>query len=530
MSVKKIIFFFLILTLTFRSQNFNYNFYKHLEFIASDSTEGRFPGTKGSKIAANYIVKNLKEIKTLPFWDSSYFQSIPLVSLSPKSETNLIVKNDFLEKSLVLNQDYVLLHYSLEAIIANYSDLVFVGYGISSYENDYDDYLGIDVIDKVAVFLSGSPNNVFFTNNQLTYDDINYKIKNAMAHGAKGCILIPNPKKISKDFWKYRLFQYQFDKIILAYSLSENFAIMLNPEKANILFEGSPYSFEEVLNKEERNNLSSFKLMSKISFKPKFKENFFLGQNIGGIVKSKKKSDKYIIIGAHYDGFGIGPPMSGDSIYNGAFDNASGVAMTLEIARYFSINPLNEVNLGFIFFDGEEQGLLGSTFFCDNISIPLNKILAMVNIDAAALFEETNSFFCVGLEEIEEVDIFFNALKKMNLNYAEYMKKIMDGRYFSLSDHFSFQNFGIPSFMIIEGFDYKYSSVEEGAQRYFEWILEKYHSPFDDLNQEINLDAANQYYNVAINFINEIASKKIINFKKDSQFYSKQRKNSLIKK
>lgn len=515
---------------------YNYNdfvlaFSKHLSYLASDSLEGRGPGSVGSEKASEYIRDYLIECEINPLFNDSYFQYIPLRSVKPTNETKLIARNEVNEVDFELNQDYVLLHYGTETSITSFCDVVFVGYGISAPEFDYDDYIEAEAKNKIVVFLNGVPEAKHYGKDIQKYDNILYKIKNAMSRGAKGCIIIPAPTKANPNFWKYRLYQYQFDKISLAYALNESFAIMLNPDKAGFLFEDAAYSFAEVLELESRNEMKSFELKTKIYFKGKFREKYFLGKNIGGIINSNQKNREYILIGAHYDGLGIGPSMSGDSIYNGAFDNASGVSLSLELAKYFS-KKKDELSsdLVFVFFDGEESGMLGSIFFCDNPPVPINKIKAMINIDAVSIFEETNSFYCIGLEETTIEPIFENLLKKNNLQKAEYMKLLGDGRLFAMSDHFTFQNYGVPAFMVIEGFDYKFSSKDEGIERYFNWIIEKYHSPFDDLYQPINLNAVYQYFVLIKDFVIELSKLKEISFKKESIYYSKWKKNKLSEK
>ncbi|HSP88811.1 MAG TPA: M28 family peptidase, partial [Ignavibacteriaceae bacterium] len=206
--------------------------------------------------------------------------------------------------------------------------------------------------------------------------------------------------------------------------------------------------------------------------------------------------DSYIIISAHYDHLGIGNPVDGDSVYNGVFDNAAGVSALLEIARIFSSEKKTKRSIIFLLLTGEEKGLLGSIYYTDNPIVPLYKTAANINIDGVALFDNFKSIIGVGSEYSTLENILNNATDENKVSITEIPEGFKNYEAFSRSDQIVFANAGIPSILVMEAPDYINISKEEGLKKFIQYSENIYHTPFDDLNQYMNLDAAIQHIKI----------------------------------
>ena len=222
--------------------------------------------------------------------------------------------------------------------------------------------------------------------------------------------------------WAKQVSDFAFEDVNLAYSASSNLSILINPEAAQILFEYSDYSFEEILEMKREKRLFSFPLKTELTFKGEYTQRDFLSQNIVGMVEGSdpELKDNYIIISAHYDHLGIGPAVNGDSVYNGALDNAIGVSVLLELAKSISaLNIPTRRSTIFIALTGEEKGLLGSTYYTDNPLVPLYKTVVNINIDGIAFFRDFESVVGVG-SEYSNLNSYLNETAlKLNLTVEE---------------------------------------------------------------------------------------------------------------
>ena len=377
-----------------------------ISILADDSLEGRGTGTEAEKKAAQFLVNQFKEIGLTPADnDSSFFQYIPMHSSIPQMNSQLIIYSKKDTSSFKLNEDYILYKSGEQTFIPAPIQLVFVGYGIVAPEFDYNDFQSADVSGKIAVMLSGEPKskdeNYFEGDNPTIYSYPEAKQRLALSRGAAGSIIIPNIYDDGNTEWEKAKKNSQFESVTLAYSASGNLSLIINPDKINLLFDGSGFNYDDIIKMHIEGNMKSFELNTDLSFKGEFKEKDFLSPNIIGMIKGNDKNlnDSYLILSAHYDHLGIGKPINGDSIYNGASDNAMGVSGLLEIARILKQNK-NKISRSilFILLTGEEKGLLGSTYYTDNPIVPLYKTIADINIDGLAFYDEFKSVIGVGSE------------------------------------------------------------------------------------------------------------------------------------
>jgi Zn-dependent M28 family amino/carboxypeptidase len=285
--------------------------------------------------------------------------------------------------------------------------------------------------------------------------------------------------------------------------------VLLNPKVYHILFQNSEYSFENVLEMKTTNSIKSFPLNSKFSFWGEFKQRDFVSPNIVGFVEGSKDDlkDSYLIISAHYDHLGIGLPVAGDSIYNGALDNAIGVSVLLELARSFSeLEKTPGRSILFLCVTAEEKGLLGSTYYIDHPIVPLHKTIANINIDGVAFFRDFASIVAIG-SEYSTMDGFVNKIAgNLNLTVEKIPDPFNQYEAFNRSDQISFASAGIPSLLILEGLKNKSKSEAEVLNSFISYMENKYHTPFDDLNQSIDYEAAVNFTKVLYDLIWELTS------------------------
>jgi hypothetical protein len=492
------------------------NIREHTYQLGSDHYQGRGTGTEGESEAAKYITNFLHEYGILPIGERmSYYQNIPMHGSYPQKSSRFIIQVNNSDQVLKLGEDYLLYKTGAETYIPNPIPLVFVGYGIIAPEFDYNDYLSVDVQGKVVVFLSGEPyseDEFFFKGTRPTiYSYPEAKQRIAISRGARGSIMIPVSEVGSRSDWEHWVKEFAFEHVTLAYTVSSHMSALINPAITNKIFYGSQYSYDNVLAMHNEGILSSFELQSRISFDGKFDERDFIGRNLIGMVEGRDNDlkDTYIILSAHYDHLGIGPEVKGDSIYNGVMDNALGVAALLEISRLFAeLQSKPKKSVIFLFLTGEEKGLLGSKYYIDHPSRPLYKTIANINIDGLAAFDEFKDIIGVGAELSSLENDLINVAQSFGLEVSSIPDDYFyESESISRSDQFSFMKAGIPSILLTEGLNYKNTTYQQGLDRLIQWTETVYHTPFDDLNQNLNFDAAQQHTRLIFKFSLLLANK-----------------------
>jgi hypothetical protein len=490
-----------------------YNIQHYLEVLANDSLEGRAVGNRGAEIAANYISNfffkfNLEKISK----DNSYFQNIPMHGSIPLSGSELVLILEKDTMNLTFAEDYYLYRSGQQTFMPVFLPIVFVGYGIVAPEYDYNDYQSVDVEGKIVVYLDGEPfaeDEEYFDGPLPTiYSNAESKRRIAFARGCAGTIQISTE---SYENWDDVKKDFQFEDVTLAYTVSGNLNILLNLQEADKLFFGSEYSINDVIDMHNRHGIKSFDLKTKMRFRGVFKERDFISSNVIGMVEGSDPELKntYLIISAHYDHLGIGEQIKGDSIYNGAIDNALGVSVLLELAKSFaSLETKPKRSIIFIATTGEEKGLLGSIYYTDNPLVPLYKTIANVNIDGIAMFRDFSSIVGIGME-YSTLDRFLNiTTDNYGLELQNIPPQFRQVGAFNNSDQLAFAKAGIPSIIVLEGTKNLTKSEDEVVEAFIDYYINRYHSPFDDLNQEIDFKAAEKHTKVLFDFCYQLANSK----------------------
>jgi hypothetical protein len=532
MKLKFLISLFLLSTVT-NSQiiksvgkvNFDIDSYKsHLEYLGSDSLEGRGTGTRGGKLAAEYIARKFAEIGLEPALNGSYYQNIPLHGIINKKKSKLYLSSEYETKHLVLRDDYLIINSGEQTLIPKFTELIFVGYGIIAPEYDYNDYLFKDVEGKIAVMLDGEPysedKEYFMGPSPTIFSTYDAKHRIALSKGAYGTIIIPFYKYYSNDEWIKLGNEYQFEDVKTAFSPAERFSILLNSNNVQKIFSTNLIPSDNILDYFE----TIFSEEYSIQFEGEFINRDFTADNVIGLLPARVENslDEYVILSAHYDHLGIGPEQRGDTIYNGVLDNAMGVSALIELAKELTIiQPDLSRSILFIAVAAEEKGLQGSEFYTQHPVVPLYKTVANINIDGVAYLDEFNSIVPLGAELSNLFLIIDGIADKLKLSTRDIPPRFYSLEAFSKSDQLSFAKAGIPSVLIIDALDYKHINREEALSHIVSYHNNVYHTPFDDLSIPINYSAVNQHLQVIYEVTKYISVNNIeVFWKEDSPFFN----------
>ncbi|NBB30026.1 M28 family peptidase [Cellulophaga sp. BC115SP] len=474
-----------------------------MTFLADDLVEGRQPGTRGFSVASKFVETQMMRIGLKPAMpDGGYLQPVPLKKgiVSEKLTTMKLG-----EETLTYGQEFIASPYMPQSESSVSAPLVFVGYGISAPEMQYDDYKGIDVKGKIVVFFNAAPES--FPSNQRAYFTTNpVKYNEAIKRGAVGVIAVnfPNDKRSTWEATVRRTKQGTFKWLNKEGQPNDAFPALkavatFNPDKAEKLFAKSGKTFASAVESTKAGKAESFDLNIQANIKVNTQFTSVAGSNLVGIIEGSdpKLKDEYIVYTAHLDHFGIGAPVKGDSIYNGAHDNASGVAILLEIAQTFKNLPeAPKRSIVFTIVTGEEFGLLGSDYFASNS--PLNgKIVADLAIDMPFFFHPVLDIVPYGAQHSSLNQQVEKTAKILGLGISPdpFPEQVV----FIRSDHFSFIKKGIPALFIKSGFKTVPSDTIDRSKSDVGWRSTIYHTPQDDMSQPFDFDAAATH--VKVNYL-----------------------------
>jgi Zn-dependent M28 family amino/carboxypeptidase len=473
----------------------------HLEFLADDVLEGRAPGTRGGEAAAKYIASQFRRLGLEPAGDSgTYFHRVPIISLTPQPTLALTRPAP---GPLKWKDDFVLWSMRNDSAVSQRGEVVFVGYGIVAPENDWNDYAGVDVKGKYVAVLVNDPglqDSTIFRGKILTYyGRWTYKIEEARRQGAAGILLIHTPESATYP-WTTVLSGWTGPQVRLEVPPSSLVvAGWLHHDAAARLFKQGSQDLDALSASAARKGFRAVPLGVEVE---------------GGVQSAIRRSEtanvlgrlpgrgalarEAVLIGGHYDHFGIGAPVDGDSIYNGAEDNASGTAAVLAVAEAFvrsGVRPAR--SLLFAGFAAEESGLIGSQALADDPVIPLRNIAAILNLDVVNLYGRTRDVSALGLDQSSLGDLFTRAARAEGLKVTESLEALLQGSYFR-SDHFPLARAGIPGTSIQHGSEYVGRPAGWGKEQQDKYIAERYHQPGDEILPWFSYDGAMQQLRVTV--------------------------------
>jgi hypothetical protein len=363
----------------------------HYEALASDEMAGRFAGTEGYARAANYVAEQLSRLGLEPAGEEGWFQQVPLISYQVDTETTTVYTHrDGVDTSLTYREDYGMGGDKVRESNELREEVVYVGYGVHAPELGYSDYANVDVEGKIVALFDGAP-SIFEPNQRAYYASGRSKSQEAVRRGAVGIIGLRS--RLAEKQYPWERYKKEMGTrpgmawVNLSGQANDYFpeiggSMVLSREAATSLFEGSPLSFEAALDAIEANEVKSLPLGLEVSMSRETSHEEITSPNVVGLIRGTDPElrDEYVVFSAHLDGLGLGVPEDGDSIYNGAYDNAMGVALMLETARALAEAPPRRSVL-FVAVTAEERGLLGSDYFAHYPTVPGDAIVANVNLD-----------------------------------------------------------------------------------------------------------------------------------------------------
>lgn len=498
---------------------------QHIAVLANDSLLGRKPFTKGEDKTIAYIADKFKHLGLEPGNNGSYYQEVPLVEITSTSEAMQISGPG----SAVLKPgiDFVAAtRREVDTLSLKNSPLVFAGFGVVAPEFGWNDYKGLDVKGKTVIVLVNDPGfkakeKLFKGDTMSYYGRWTYKYEEAARQGAAGVIIVHQTEPasygwqvIQNSFTGAKLYLQQADKHMNRCKVEG----WMSEEAAAKLLSTAGIN-GDIREYARKKDFKAVSLNSTVSLNIKNSLKYSKSHNVIAILKGTERPDETILYTAHWDHFGIGKPdAKGDSIYNGAVDNASGVAAVLAVAKKFAVQKEKpKRSIVFLAVTAEEQGLLGSEYYATHPVYPLNKTVANLNIDALSDFGETSNFSITGKGQ-NDLDDYVIALTKPKGWDVVGDENPGSGSYYR-SDHFNFAKVGVPALDLHNGAKSIQRGEEFGKQQAKDYNEQRYHQPSDQYSDAMDTkgmaQTANLMYQLGVKLSNETT---FPGWKKGSEF------------
>ncbi|AMW06784.1 peptidase M28 [Gemmatimonas phototrophica] len=474
---------------------------QHVRVLAADSLLGRQPGTVGEERTAAYLEGQFKALGLAPGNpDGSYVQKVPLVGITVTNAPTLTFAKDGVTRSLAWRNDYVAWtkHVAPSASLDT-SELVFVGYGTEAPEFQWDDFKGMDLSGKTLVMLVNDPplaDTSRFGGARMTYyGRWTYKYEQGMKHKAAGVLLIHETGPAGYPFTVVQgKTAEQFDLVAPDKNLSRAAVEgWITTEQAKALFTMAGQNFDALKAKAMTPEFEPVQLgvTASVTLKNALREvdSRNLVAKIDGSDPALR--DEYVVYTAHWDHFGIGEKVKGDSIYNGAADNATGTAGLLTLAKAYMAMPTRpKRSVLFLAVTAEEQGLLGAAYYAMVPLYPLKKTVANINMDMLSLWGPTSDLTVIGLGN-SELDDYAQAIAAQQKRTLRPDAEPEKGFYYR-SDHFNFAKQGVPAFYAEPGIDVIGKPAGYGRSKRDEYTANDYHAPQDEIKPDWDLTGAVQ--------------------------------------
>ena len=464
----------------------------HVAELSHDSLMGRKPFTEGETKTIAYLQKEFKAAGLEPGNGDSYIQEVPMVNIQTTAAPEMQVstsKGSFKLKGL---EDYVIWTDKItDKVSFDNNEVVFAGYGVVAPEYNWNDYAGLDVKGKIVMVMVNDPgfaagdSSLFKGKTMTYYGRWTYKFEEAARQGARGCLIVHTTEGASYPF-KVVQNNWNASKLRLDDRGKNNPYTDINGwislPAAKKLIAAAGQDSTTFLAQADKRGFKGQALDLKLSTTMNVKTTFNKSHNVIGKITGTKRPDEVIIYTSHWDHLGIGSPdETADSIYNGAFDNASGTAGLIELARAFkSMKVQPERTIILLAVTAEEQGLWGSAYYAQNPIYPTAKTVANINIDGLNPFEKTKDIIIVGEGQSELEEYLKEAAEKAGRVVA--FENHPEAGYYYRSDHFNFAKVGVPALYTSNGIDVIGKEPGFGEKRDAEYTEKHYHRPSDEFD------------------------------------------------
>ncbi len=473
----------------------------HTEFLADDAVEGRRPGTRGGELAARYIATQFQRLGLEPAGDSgTYYHRVPIISLTPSPTLKLAGPKP---TDLAYRDEFVLWSMRNDPTVTVTNDLVFVGYGIVAPEYQWNDYEGVDARNKIVVALVNDPglrDSTIFRGPILTYyGRWTYKIEEAQRQGAAGILLLHTTESATYPWTTVQSSWTGPQVRIEKPATSLIVAGWLNQDAAARLFRIAGQDLSGLTDRAYKKGFRAVSLGLQAEATVRSAIERSETHNVLGRLPGRGRlAQEIVLIGGHYDHFGIGAPIKGDSIFNGAEDNASGTAAVLAAAEAFGRSGVRpDRSIVFIGFAAEESGLLGSEALVARPPFRLRNLAAILNMDGMNLYGRTTDVGALGIEHSSLGLAFSRAASAEGLRVTTDPDDLKRG-YFFRSDHFPLARAGVPGLSLQSGMTYPGKPAGYGREKKDEYIAERYHQPSDEVLPWFTYDGAAQQLRVIV--------------------------------
>lgn len=462
----------------------------HVAELSDDSLQGRKPFTEGETKTVAYLQKQFKAAGLEPGNAGSYLQEVPMVNIQTKADPEMNVKTSKGSFKLKGLEDYVIWTDKItDKLSLDDAEVVFAGYGVVAPEHNWNDYAGLDVKGKVVLVMVNDPgfavgDTTLFKGKTMTYyGRWTYKFEEAARQGAKACLIVHTLEGASYPFSVVQN-NWNASKLRLDDRGKNNSYTDMNGwlslPTAKRLVAAAGKDSTNFFAQADKQGFKAIPLDLKLSTAMTVKTSFNKTMNVIGKITGSKRPDEVIIYSSHWDHLGIGKAdAAGDSIYNGAFDNASGTAGLIELARAFkSLKVQPERTIIMLAVTAEEQGLWGSAYYAQNPIYPTSKTVANINIDGLNPFEKTKDIIIIGEGQSELEDYLKEAALKAGRVIA--FENHPEAGYYYRSDHFNFAKVGIPALYTSNGIEVIGKEPGYGEKREKEYTDKHYHRPSDE--------------------------------------------------
>jgi len=465
----------------------------HIRFFADDLLEGRATGSLGHAIAARYFATQLQALGYEPAGDGgTYFQRVPFVGMTVQPE------------KCALELDGAGLRYGEEVLFPPRAgaagddvsgELIFAGYGVTAPEYRYDD-VPRDLSGKIAVVLYGAPRSdrpdFFPTAASAVYSDGLEKARRLARHGAVGMIVVFTPQLAKHLPFPFFARQAPFESMVWKEGNAPGSGYVLPNARVPYtllqrLLAKSGHDADQIFKDGPEGKLQPFPLKLRAHLRTGFALRDFSSDNVAAVLRGSERAGEYVAITAHLDHLGIGPPMNGDAIYNGAVDNASGLSAAIEVARAFAALPKRPArSILVVGVTGEEKGLQGSEYYSLHPTVPIDSIVADVNIDAVKTKFEPFDIVVLGSEHSTLQRAVQAALSAMGLKQSPDPQP--EQVFFIRSDQYNFVRRGIPAIFPGAGWQDEKGNIEKRKEYDEWWTKNRYHQPSDEWDPRENYE------------------------------------------
>lgn len=490
-------------------------FERHVVTLSSDEFMGRMPFTEGETKTVNYIQDEFKKLGLLPGNGDSYFQDVPMMSITTSPSSEMIITTGPSKVSLKGFEDYVIWTQRTDPTVSfEEAEIVFAGYGIVAPEFGWNDYEDLDVKGKIVMVMVNDPGfgnedaELFRGNTMTYYGRWTYKFEEAARQGALGTLIVHDTEPAG----------YGFNVVQNGWNSSKLYLDSRGKEMYKPVFEGwvtlpvAKQLFElagldaaEMMTLAKTREFKAVPMNLKASSNMEVSVKYAMSKNVIAMIEGTKKPQEYLIYTAHWDHLGIGKPdEKGDSIYNGALDNASGIAALMALGKSFNENK-PERSVVLLAVTAEEQGLWGSAYYAQNPVFPVDKTIANINIDGVNHIGKMKDVSLIGSGQSDLEDLLENELSKVGRYSAP--EPTPSAGYYYRSDHFNFAKVGIPALYFGTGIDHVEKGKDFGLQAQQDFTMNFYHKPSDEYDAskwdlDASLEEIQLYYNIGNRLVN----------------------------